>query len=189
MASIPHDYFIGADDKLVDFLEKQGEECIREIEKSNSVNKENGYKLLSILIVGIGSAFLLLTQNNQPYFITLGIGMFILYWAACAIYLVTGVLRVQVYALISSPPADLYPQHYKAFGPENYDELAERGFHSERTPISVIRRIRLANLHETAEELIEINGRVRKQLSRARIAVIIAPVFTLAIATVGCLLF
>lgn len=82
----PYEYFLGADDDLVDFLEKQGEECIKEIEQSNAINKENGYKLLGILIVGVGSSFLLLTQNNQPYFMTLGIGIFMLYWAACAIY-------------------------------------------------------------------------------------------------------
>lgn len=65
MRELPDDYFIDADDKLVDFMEKQGEDCIREIYQSNQTNKENGYRLLSILIVGIGSSFLLLTQNPQ----------------------------------------------------------------------------------------------------------------------------
>lgn len=65
MRELPDDYFIDADDKLVDFMEKQGEDCIREIYQSNQTNKENGYSLLSILIVGIGSSFLLLTQNPQ----------------------------------------------------------------------------------------------------------------------------
>ncbi|WP_310945604.1 hypothetical protein [Klebsiella pneumoniae] len=108
MTNLPYEYFLGADDDLVDFLEKQGEECIKEIEQSNAINKENGYKLLGILIVGVGSSFLLLTQNNQPRFMTLGIGIFMLYWAACAIYLVSGVLSVQVRALLNSAPADLY---------------------------------------------------------------------------------
>ncbi|SWD51557.1 Uncharacterised protein [Klebsiella pneumoniae] len=68
MSDLPDDYFLDADDELVDFLEKQGEDCIREITQSNSLNKENGYKLLSILIVGIGSSFLLLTQKDHPDF-------------------------------------------------------------------------------------------------------------------------
>ncbi|WP_309221609.1 hypothetical protein [Citrobacter koseri] len=185
MTNIPYDYFLSADDKLVEFLERQGEECIKEIEQSNAINRENGYKLLGILIVGIGSSFLLLTQNKQPYFMTLGLGVFILYWAACAIYLVSGVLSVQVRALLNSAPADLYPQLYKSFGPEHYDELSGRGFNADRTPIAVIRRVRLANLHNTAEELCVVNERIRTRLDRVRIATILTPVCALAISTVG----
>ncbi|HGT5202299.1 TPA: hypothetical protein ACM37D_002362 [Escherichia coli] len=143
MTNLPYDYFLSADDKLVEFLERQGEECIKEIEQSNTINRENGYKLLGILIVGIGSSFLLLTQNNQPFFMSLGIGVFMLYWAACAIYLVTGVLSVQVRALLNSAPADLYTKLYKSLDHEHYEELASRGFTADRNPVSVIRRIRL----------------------------------------------
>lgn len=189
MTNLPYEYFLSADDDLVDFLEKQGEECIKEIEQSNAINKENGYKLLGILIVGVGSSFLLLTQNNQPYFMTLGIGIFMLYWAACAIYLVSGVLSVQVRALLNSAPADLYTELYRSLEPAHYEELAQKGFRAERTPISVIRRIRLANLHDTAEELCEINERIRARLDRARIATILTPVCALAISTVGYLFF
>ena len=64
MRELPKDYFLGVDDELVDYLEKQGEETIREIHLSNKTNVENGYKLLNIQIVGIGSSFLLLTQKN-----------------------------------------------------------------------------------------------------------------------------
>lgn len=39
MTNLPYEYFLGADDDLVDFLEKQGEECIKEIEQSNAINK------------------------------------------------------------------------------------------------------------------------------------------------------
>lgn len=31
MRELPKDYFLGVDDELVDYLEKQGEETIREI--------------------------------------------------------------------------------------------------------------------------------------------------------------
>ncbi|EKZ9127077.1 TPA: hypothetical protein OCM67_003874, partial [Escherichia coli] len=55
MRELPKDYFLGVDDELVDYLEKQGEETIREIHLSNKTNVENGYKLLNIQIVGIGS--------------------------------------------------------------------------------------------------------------------------------------
>ena len=85
--NLPPDYFLNADDKLVDFLEKQGEEVVREIQASNKINVENGYKLLSIQIVGIGSSFLLLTQQTSFDFLAAGIATFTVLWTWCAIYL------------------------------------------------------------------------------------------------------
>lgn len=76
MKDLPDDHFLDADDDLVAFLEKQGEDCIREIHQSNALNKENGQKLLSILIAGIGSSFLLLTQRTDLDYLTAGISMF-----------------------------------------------------------------------------------------------------------------
>ncbi|ELZ5041701.1 hypothetical protein UYK19_002913 [Enterobacter hormaechei] len=187
MNNLPNDYFIGIDDQLLDFLEKQAEDCIKEVEQSNTVNRENGYKLLGIQIVGIGSSFLLLTQNNQPDFMTYGIGLFTLFWAACAIYLVHGVLSVQVRALLSSPPADLYPEVYKALGPEHYVDLASRGFKGTQTPLSVLRRFRLVNLQSTAEELCAVNERIRSKLERARIATILTPVYAIVISVIAYL--
>ncbi|WP_255413491.1 hypothetical protein [Citrobacter sp. CRE-46] len=40
MNNLPDDYFLDADDELVAFLEKQGEDCIREIHQSNALNKD-----------------------------------------------------------------------------------------------------------------------------------------------------
>jgi len=37
MKELPKDYFLGVDDELVDYLEKQGEETIREIHLSNKI--------------------------------------------------------------------------------------------------------------------------------------------------------
>ncbi len=66
MANLPSDYFLSADDELVDFLEKQGEEVIREIHHtSNKTQRRKWLQLLSIQIVGIGSSFLLLTQKTN----------------------------------------------------------------------------------------------------------------------------
>lgn len=84
----PVEYFFNADDDLVDYLERQGEDAIREIQASNKTNIENGYKLLSIQIVGIGSSFLLLTQKTDFDFLAFGIATFTVLWTWCAIYLV-----------------------------------------------------------------------------------------------------
>ena len=86
MRELPKDYFLGVDDELVDYLEKQGEETIREIHLSNKTNVENGYKLLNIQIVGIGSSFLLLTQKtNYHIYITMDMVRHLLgmYWFIC----------------------------------------------------------------------------------------------------------
>lgn len=96
MNNLPDDYFLDADDDLVNFLEKQGEDCIREIHQSNALNKENGQKLLSILIAGVGSSFLLLTQRSSLDYLTAGISVFLVYWALCAVYLVRRVLTVRL---------------------------------------------------------------------------------------------
>lgn len=77
MTNLPDDYFLDADDELVDFLEKQGEESIKETYQSNTTNIENGYKLLNIQIVGIGSSFLLLTQKTSWDYLTAGLAVFI----------------------------------------------------------------------------------------------------------------
>ncbi|WP_326929864.1 hypothetical protein [Citrobacter freundii] len=103
MEKLPSDYFLSADDNLVDFLEKQGEEVIREIQTSNKTNVENGYKLLSIQIVGIGSSFLLLTQKTNFDFLTAGIAAFTVLWTWCAIYLVHSGLSVKMRGLIYAP--------------------------------------------------------------------------------------
>lgn len=42
MRELPKDYFLGVDDELVDYLEKQGEDTIREIHLS----KEGANKFL-----------------------------------------------------------------------------------------------------------------------------------------------
>ncbi|HGT6167536.1 hypothetical protein RCU78_12270 [Escherichia marmotae] len=102
MRELPKDYFLGVDDELVDYLEKQGEETIREIHLSNKTNVENGYKLLNIQIVGIGSSFLLLTQKTNFDFLTAGITTFTLLWTWCAIYLVCTGLSVKVRGLINA---------------------------------------------------------------------------------------
>ncbi|EAW9499171.1 hypothetical protein QW46_13835 [Salmonella enterica] len=179
MRELPDDYFIDADDKLVDFMEKQGENCIREIYQSNQTNKENGYRLLSILIVGIGSSFLLLTQNPHPDFVSAGIAVFTVYWSVCAILLVLGVLSVQTRGLVSSTPDALYTETYKTLNQSDYSYLKSTGFTADCNRLAVMRRFRLKELSVTAAELVEANVRIRTRLTRVRLAVILAPIIAI----------
>lgn len=181
MKTIPDDYFLDTDDALLDFLEKQGEDCIRDVYQSNTVNKENGYKLLSILIVGVGSSFLLLTQRTQLDFLSAGLAVFTLYWSACAVYLVLGVLSVQARGLVSAMPNVLYTEDYKTITDDDFEGLKNNGFSGAKTPLSVMRRYRLRGLCSIADELLSANKKIRTRLERVRIAVILTPVCAIVI--------
>lgn len=184
MKNLPDDYFLDADDDLVDFLEKQGEDCIREIYQSNSVNRENGYKLLSILIVGIGSSFLFLTQRQHPDFLSFGIIVFTLYWSICAMCLVLGVLSVRVRGLISATPDCLYTESYKNINDDNFKYFTDKGYSGKKEILPIMRRYRLRDLCITAEELVTANVRIRTNLKRVRIATILTPVCAIFISAI-----
>ncbi|HHD7211053.1 hypothetical protein LT989_10740 [Citrobacter portucalensis] len=189
MNSLPDDYFLDADDELVDFLEKQGEDCIREIHQSNALNKENGQKLLSILIAGVGSSFLLLTQRTGFDYLTAGMSVFLVYWALCAAYLVRRVLAVRMRAITSSTPNSLYSEGYKGFGDDDYALFESKGFSANRTTLSILRRYRLAGLTRLAEMGLSENARVSRELERVRIATILTPVCALVISVLTYLFF
>lgn len=189
MNDLPDDYFLDADDDLVDFLEKQGEDCIREIHQSNSLNKENGQKLLSILIAGVGSSFLLLTQRSELDYLTAGMSVFLVYWALCAAYLVRRVLTVRLRTLASSTPYALYHDDYKGFGDSDYMAFEANGFTANRSTLNILRRYRLADLTRMAEMGKCENARIGRELERVRIATILTPACALAISVLTYLFF
>lgn len=176
MEELPDDFFLDADDDLVNFLEKQGENCIREIHQSNALNKENGQKLLSILIAGIGSSFLLLTQRSTFDYLTVGMFVFLVFWVLCAIYLVRRVIISRTRVLASSTPYALYHKDYKGFNEEDYAHFESRGFSSEHSTLNILRRYRLADLTRMAEISKNENVRIASELERVRIATILTPV-------------
>jgi hypothetical protein len=184
MENLPTNYFLDADDDLVEFLEAQGEACIKDVYQSNAVNKENGYKLLSILIVGIGSSFLLLTQRPNLDFLSAGLIVFIAYWSWSAVYLVTRVLTVHMHGLVYAPPDFLYTKIYKNISQVQFDELKRDGFAGECNRLSVMRRYRLHTLCLTANELISDNEKIRTKLAKARLITIITPACAIFISAV-----
>ncbi|CAI1513286.1 Uncharacterised protein [Serratia quinivorans] len=175
MKKPPEDYFLDADDELVDFLEAQGEACIKELHQSNMINKENGYKLLSILIVGIGSSFLLLTQKEHQTFLDAGLAVFTVYWSLCAVYLVLNVLAVKQRGLITASPFVLYSEKFKNIDAADFEYFKTNGFCGGCNRLPVIRRYRLETLSTTADEMSEHNGKISLQLTRVRIATILTP--------------
>ncbi|MBN3345170.1 hypothetical protein H5A44_22455 [Pectobacterium brasiliense] len=189
MKNLPDDYFLDADDDLVAFLEKQGEDCIREIHQSNALNKENGQKLLSILIAGVGSSFLFLTQRSGLDYLTAGIAIFLVYWALCAVYLVRYVLSVRLRVLASSTPYALYHDDYKGFSEADYANFESNGFTAGRSTLNILRRYRLADLTKMAEAGKTENRRIGRELERVRIATILTPACALIISALTYLFF
>lgn len=189
MENVPGDYFLDVDDEMLSFLEKQGEECIREIQQSNLLNKENGQKLLSILIVGIGSSFFLLAQKQTENFLSAGIAAFTVYWSFCAAYLVIRVLSVRQRALISSTPHALYHKDYKGFCEEDYVGFKAKGFTGDCTTLNIMRRYRLADLNKMATLARVENSRLGVELERVRIATILTPICALIISAITYLFF
>ncbi len=189
MKNLPDDYFLDADDDLVAFLEKQGEDCIREIHQSNALNKENGQKLLSILIAGVGSSFLFLTQRSSLDYLTAGLAVFSVYWALCAMYLVRYVLSVRLRVLASSTPYALYHDGYKGFSGSDYANFESKGFTAARSTLNILRRYRLADLTRMAEMSKKENARIGCELERVRIATILTPACALIISALTYLFF
>ncbi|WP_080206321.1 hypothetical protein [Salmonella enterica] len=189
MKNLSDDYFLDADDDLVDFLEKQGEDCIREIHQSSALNKENGQKLLTILIAGVGSSFLLLTQRTGFDYLTAGMSVFLVYWAMCAAYLVRRVLVVSSRALASSTPYVLYHEGYKGFTEGDYSGFESKGFSAKHFTLNVLRRYRLADLTRMAEMSKQENARIGRELERVRIATILTPVCAIIISALIYLFF
>ncbi|MBA3230120.1 hypothetical protein CBX45_016865 [Salmonella bongori serovar 48:z81:-] len=189
MKHIPDDYFLTIDDDLLAYLEKQGEDCIRELQQSNTINKENGYKLLSILIVGIGSSFMFLTQRHRFDFMSAGITVFTVYWTICAIYLVLKILAVRQRGMIATSPELLYHQGYKEITNDDFEDFKRRGFSGEPSTLGVMRRYRLKGICTTADELSKVNSLLGTALTRVRIAVIITPVCAIVVSTLTYLFF
>lgn len=179
MSELTDEYFLSADDELVDYLEKQAEESIKETLHVNALNVENGYKLLSIQIVGIGSSFLLLTQKVSWDYLTVGITAFTFLWTWCAIYLVHSGLSSKKRCLAYLPPHVLYAPQYKKINEETYQLFRDAGFNGENKVLPVMRRYRLTRLCHTSTELIAVNQYLMSSLDRARLFTVLAPAVSL----------
>lgn len=181
MSKVPVGYFLDVEDGLVDYLEKQGEETIKEVAASNATNIEHGYKLLSILIAGIAGSFLLLTQQKDWSFVAVGMATFTFLWTWCAIYLVCAGLSVKLRATTFSPPDCLYTKDFKNLTEEHYIAFSKIGYCGDKNKISLIRRYRLGNLCDTASEMLELNRKLRTSLDRARIFSVLAPMVSIVV--------
>lgn len=180
MSELPKDYFLDIDDEMLEYLEKNAEGCIQEMNDSNNKNKENGYKLLNLLMVGIGSSFLLLTKEREINYFSVCLFVFMMLWIFSAGYLVLCVLKVHKRGTIKTSPDFLYTPEFKALKDDGgfYKDLQENGFHSCEKLIDVIRRRRLMDLCENIDKLESINNAMGKRLTGVTIFSVAAPVIS-----------
>lgn len=181
---ITDDYFLDVDNDMLNYLEMQVTECIGETKQSDNVNKDNAQKLLSILIVGIGSSFLLLTQEKYPLFLTVGIGVFTLFWTYCAIFLVLTVMSGRSRKLVFAPADVLYTMNYKNLKAEHFEYFKTKGFKCGENTLDALRRFRLLELCEISHEMVRKNVIMGQHLNRARIGAILAPVCAIVVSVI-----
>jgi hypothetical protein len=185
---ISSDHFIDVDDSLLEFLEIQGEKAVDEIYQSNKTNQANGYRLLNILIIGIGSSFLLFTRFNVSIYMSAAIMLFFLGWSACSFYLALNVLRAKKRFTVNTPPNLLYNENYKGLDEKDYQDLEKKGYSGNRTPLSILRRYRLKGLSDTSNQMLIMNSEIGKSLNRVIIACILTPIASILVSAIFYLL-
>lgn len=162
MKQIEDDYFLDVDDKMLEYLELESAKCVDSIEQSISINKENSYKLLSLLIVGVGASFLLITQSDKVDFFTLLLLIFCTGWTICLVLLAVFCLKPKKKPILGNSPLGLYSEHYKKL--EDYNKL------------SILRRYNLSTTEDVINDLTDENNRIARRLSGVIILAVITPI-------------
>ena len=162
MKQIEDDYFLDVDDKMLEYLELESAKCVDSINQSIFNNKENSYKLLSLLIVGVGASFLLITQSDKVDFFTLLLLIFCTGWTICLVLLAVFCLKTSKKLILSNSPLDLYSEYYKTS--KDYNKL------------SILRRYKLSTTEDVINNLVEENARIARWLDRVIILSVITPI-------------
>jgi len=162
MKQIKDDYFLDVDDKMLEYLELESSKCVESINQSIFSNKENSYKLLSLLIVGVGASFLLITQSNKVDFFTMLLLIFCTGWTICLVLLAVFCLKPKKKPILGNSPLDLYSEYYKTL--EDCNKL------------SILRRYKLSTTEDIINILTEEDDRVGRWLDRVIILSVITPI-------------
>ena len=162
MKQIENDYFLDVDDKMLDYLELESSKCVESINQSIFSNKENSYKLLNLLIVGVGASFLLITQSDKVDFFTMLLLIFCTGWTICLVLLAVFCLKPKKKPILGNSPLDLYSEYYKKL--EDYNKL------------SILRRYKLSTTEDVINDLTDENNRIARCLSGVIILAVITPI-------------
>lgn len=159
MKEIPENFFLDASDEMVDYLEAQGVETFNRLEQSYKDSRLNSEKLISILVVGIGAAFMLLynqiKDDGYVMFISVGLAVFMVCWVLCAFYLLNTCIRTRRRTIPPTSPGGLY--------------------YPDKTPIGQLRRWRLWNLEDSCDRMERIALSTAKHLDKVRRYIVLSP--------------
>jgi hypothetical protein len=103
---------MGATDEMVEYLGSQGILLGASLETAYERTREKAYRFLTILVAGIGAAFLLLcnTAKNGEDFTNAGLFAFFLSWTVCAALLAYQNLRARFRPFVETSPRVLYKE-------------------------------------------------------------------------------
>lgn len=169
-------YFLSVDDETLDFLEKDAEKFALEVNEAILRIKNSAFQIINILILGIGSSFLFLTQAKSFNYLAIGLLVFLVLWTCSAIYLGFFCLSTSKRYLIYAKPEDLYREGYKKIDEHYYLRLREYGYSGDMNTLSLIRRFRLNALSMTIDDLSSLNKKLAFRLDITLLITILSPV-------------
>ena len=159
MNDISNDYFLDIDDDLLAFLEKQADKAIEDITQSNEKNRERAYRLLNLLLVGVGSSIMLVLTHINAITLLLAIAVLLLGtgWVI-ALYFIVDTLTTKCKPVQGNSPEAYYTEEYRQF---------------QGDKLGTMRRVELLNRKADIEALLKLNTYLNRQIDRAiRIAAI-----------------
>lgn len=167
--SIPDDYFLDTDDEMLEYLENQSKESIKEIQKSNESNREKAYRLLNYLIGGIGALTLLLFNNldKMSGYLIIGSITLITGWGISAFILSHHVILSQKRPLITNTPQNLYNETFKES--------------ADKQKLGILKRYELHNTNQNIIDLIALNDKYRRYTDKAIMISFSVPIATVLI--------
>lgn len=178
-------YFLSVDDKTLDFLENDAEKCISEVNTVILRLKANSFQLLNLLIIGVGSGFILLTQMKNINYLAVGLASFIILWSGCAIYMALSCLSTTSRYLSPSKPEYLYLEGYKEIKDGMFQTLKKLGYEGDRETLPILRRMRLHNLSLTIDQLLNLNNKLAFRFNMSLQIAIISPITAIICAIIA----
>ncbi len=169
--NLPDDYFLDADDEMLEYLEKQALQSYDDVKKSNENNREKAYRLLNYLLLGIGSITLLLINSIDKIHPIIIVNAILLMagWTISAFMLTHYVLLSKIRQMGTNIPQNLYNESFKNS--------------QDKNKLGILRRYELHNINQAILALLNTNAIYRKYTDRAIMTAISLPILLMVISS------
>lgn len=175
-----NEHFLKIDDEMLDFLEKQAEVLINDLNESRKRNKDKAIVLFNLLLSGSGGAFLLWSTNELPHYLGLAVLLISVLWGITAIYLLINSISLKMRPALGNSPGNLYLPLYQNF--DEYQDWLKAKNIAHLTPTGIMRRFELCNLNQTINDLAQDNKEQVQHMNRAMYIAAMIPLLGLLIA-------